>query len=669
MGTRSRTLKYLPGHQLRFGIAAVSRDPATGDVEEAVCLFCKHFGREQRADKKRKSASTVKYFRDSFRPDQYTQHHQLQHPTQWTKYKDASDGERRSFFPLMKTEESTITTPDSSNTADMVLIPTMQERGRCFDVKASIVEVVAVLAVGLGPVEPTVQTRDRLVYEYMTHHNYEGEQPSNCPRWSPPPNTFESCYVSPFIARQKIISSTMQFFAAPKDSLVAAALEASMRSVRLCNDNANAFSLEEHQRWCAERVKERVVLKVSAPEARGSYLQKHTTYLVTQESHQEGVRRRFRDFEWLHVVLHARYVGLLIPSLPEKTTTAAVLKSNAFMQSRMRRLQRFLNDIIQSPYLRSDAAVARFLGEPGDEATWEAMRKSTAVMDNAGEGHMRWLQRIMCEHIASSPETEISVFKRHVEQRERMLGELAACAKRLADRSAAMAKDVNTLHAIFAGWQLAETGTGSFETRNDGPLVALLDKSTATISGWSQVESFQPAIYELLLLENVKYMLHQATAMKQMLIERERAVAGESSPEQKPSPPSSESSTSPPTSGFSVASFTSAASRFMSAVEPPSLSIEEQQRRAHHVSELITRALMAEEMQRFRVETTKELENIMNHFSCAEAQLSKRSSSVWRDYLKRSPTDPQALAQSTKELLDSASTTCTSPSPSAADAF
>ncbi|KAF1772280.1 Phox homologous domain [Phytophthora cactorum] len=309
-----------------------------------------------------------------------------------------------------------------------------------------------------------------------------------------------------------------RFFATPKDSLVAAALEASMRSVRLCNDNANAFSLEEHQRWCAERVKERVVLKVSAPEARGSYLQKHTTYLVTQESHQEGVRRRFRDFEWLHVVLHARYVGLLIPSLPEKTTTAAVLKSNTFMQSRMRGLQRFLNDIIQSPYLRSDAAVARFLGEPGDEATWEAMRKSTAVMDNAGEGHMRWLQRIMCEHIASSPETYAWTVQ-----------------------ECCYGQGCEHVARYLRGWQLAETGTGSFETRNDGPLVALLDKSTTTISGWSQVESFQPAIYELLLLENVKYMLHQATAMKQMLIERERAVAGESSPEQKPSPPSSES--------------------------------------------------------------------------------------------------------------------------------
>lgn len=459
----------------------------------------------------------------------------------------------------------------------------------------------------------------------------------------------------------------MQFFATGKDSLVAAALKASMRSVRVCGATTDGFDLEAHQAWCAGAVKEPVVLKVSAPEARGTYLQKHTTYLVTQEPHQEGVRRRFRDFEWLRVVLQARYVGLLVPSLPEKTTTAAVLKTHAFMHSRMRGLQRFLNEIMESPYLRSDAAVASFLGEPGDEATWETMRKGTAVMDNAGEGHMRWLQRILCEPIASSPENEISVFKRHVEQRERLLSELAACAKRLADKSTAMSKDVNTLHAIFAGWQLAETGTGSFEARNDGPLVALLDKTTATFSGWSQVESYQPAIYELLLLEHIKYMLRQATAMKQMLIERERAVAGEALKECKVP---SESPASPPASGFSVASFTSAAStaasRFMSAVEPPSLSIEEQRRRAHHTNELITRALMAEEMQRFRVETTKELEKIMNHLSCAEAQLSKRSGSVWREYLKTSSADPQELARTTKELLDSA---LTDPTPAAADAF
>jgi hypothetical protein len=196
--------------------------------------------------------------------------------------------------------------------------------------------------------------------------------------------------------------------------------------------------------------------------------------------------------------------------------------------------------------------------------------------------------------------------------------------------------------------------------------------SASTICGWSQVETFQPAIYELLLLENVKYMLHQATTMKQMLLERERAIAGEATPDRKPSPIPSESPTSTATSSFSVASFTSAASsaasRLMSAVEPPSLGVEEQRRRAHHVNELITRALVAEEMQRFRSETTKALADMMDHFSCAEAQLTKRSGSVWREYLKTCPADPQALAQRTKELLDSTSTTG-SPPPSAADAF
>jgi hypothetical protein len=40
----------------------------------------------------------------------------------------------------------------------------------------------------------------------------------------------------------------MQFFAAQgRDSIVAAALEASMRSARLCGANDTAFDLEEHQ--------------------------------------------------------------------------------------------------------------------------------------------------------------------------------------------------------------------------------------------------------------------------------------------------------------------------------------------------------------------------------------------------------------------------------------
>ncbi|GMG16479.1 unnamed protein product [Phytophthora fragariaefolia] len=193
MASRSRTLKYLPGHLLRFGVAAVARDAASGAVVEAECLFCRHFGREQRADKKRRSASTVKRFRDSFRPDQYTQHHQLQHPTQWARYRSSSDEDKRQFFPRGGAAGGG---EQLATGCKRALLPKAEERGRCFDLSAAVVEVVAVLAVGLGPVEPTVKTKDRLLFQYMTHHDYDGELPTGCPGWSPPPDTFQSCYVA-----------------------------------------------------------------------------------------------------------------------------------------------------------------------------------------------------------------------------------------------------------------------------------------------------------------------------------------------------------------------------------------------------------------------------------------------------------------------------------------
>lgn len=132
---------------------------------------------------------------------------------------------------------------------------------------------------------------------------------------------------------------------------------------------------------------------VGEPEARGSYLKKHTTFVVTLESQQSRMRRRFSDFVWLHSVLRARYAGMLVPSLPDKTT---VLKTDAYIQSRIRGLSLFLDAVLQSPYLRSDEAVVSFFAI-SDEKEWEAAKRATAVMENAGPGHLRWLMRITAE--------------------------------------------------------------------------------------------------------------------------------------------------------------------------------------------------------------------------------------------------------------------------------
>ncbi|RQM10970.1 hypothetical protein B5M09_008194 [Aphanomyces astaci] len=104
--------------------------------------------------------------------------------------------------------------------------------------------------------------------------------------------------------------------------------------------------------WCKQTVRNPIVISVSEPETRGSYIKKYTTYAVRQDS-SSGVRRRFSDFSWLHATLAGRYVGMLIPSMPEKV----VYKSDACIRSRMRGLTIFVNQIMRSPYLRQDAAV------------------------------------------------------------------------------------------------------------------------------------------------------------------------------------------------------------------------------------------------------------------------------------------------------------------------
>ncbi|RLN90461.1 hypothetical protein BBJ28_00017931 [Nothophytophthora sp. Chile5] len=196
---RKRTLKYLKTHELRFGVAPLARDEASGDVTLAVCLFCKHFGREERVGKKRKSATTIKQFRDSFRPDQYQQHHQFQHPRQWARYKALADTDKRQFFvprlPQSAAGDAVDTGASSSSLASVpTLAPTREERQCWFEVKVAIVESVSLMAIDLCAIEPTVNTRERQIHHTMVHRDFSTEQPLRSqPRWSPPPETFKSC--------------------------------------------------------------------------------------------------------------------------------------------------------------------------------------------------------------------------------------------------------------------------------------------------------------------------------------------------------------------------------------------------------------------------------------------------------------------------------------------
>ncbi|RLN70975.1 hypothetical protein BBJ28_00014599 [Nothophytophthora sp. Chile5] len=199
---RKRFLRFLKAHELKFALEPVARDECSGEVTLVVCRFCQHFGREQRPDKQRRSTKNLKYFRNSFRTDQYQQHHELSHGETWARYQACTDEEKRAFFPASSATDGVMTTAPSQSGEQSkpkvelapgevwALEPTREERNRCFEVTPAIVELVAVLAI--GATEPTVEK----VIEKQSHHVMDhAHEPLSTvvARWCPPPGTFQSC--------------------------------------------------------------------------------------------------------------------------------------------------------------------------------------------------------------------------------------------------------------------------------------------------------------------------------------------------------------------------------------------------------------------------------------------------------------------------------------------
>ena len=80
---------------------------------------------------------------------------------------------------------------------------------------------------------------------------------------------------------------------------------------------------------------------------------------------------------------------MVVPSLPEKNA----YKTDSFIKSRMRGLNLFLMHLSLVPYFRDDASVLAFVSIQ-DDKEWEAAKKQTVTMDNAGEGHLRWFRAL-----------------------------------------------------------------------------------------------------------------------------------------------------------------------------------------------------------------------------------------------------------------------------------
>ncbi|ETI51077.1 deoxyribose-phosphate aldolase, variant [Phytophthora nicotianae CJ01A1] len=92
------TTPFQRGHDVKYGLEVVERDPETSAVLLAACRFCIKFGREANPKGKRKRTTNVHNFRTPFRTDNYKRHHEVCHTTIWNQYLEASDEDKKTFF-------------------------------------------------------------------------------------------------------------------------------------------------------------------------------------------------------------------------------------------------------------------------------------------------------------------------------------------------------------------------------------------------------------------------------------------------------------------------------------------------------------------------------------------------------------------------------------------
>ena len=134
-----------------------------------------------------------------------------------------------------------------------------------------------------------------------------------------------------------------------------------------------------------------LVISVANPSKQGEgQMSAFYTYEVTTKTSlpqyafgQFAVTRRFRDFDWLHAQLVAKFPGAIVPPLPEKhAAQVSTLKvtgqaqSATFLEERRASLQRFLQQLATHPTLHTAADLQAFLEKPEDSLdAWKELAK------------------------------------------------------------------------------------------------------------------------------------------------------------------------------------------------------------------------------------------------------------------------------------------------------
>ena len=108
---------------------------------------------------------------------------------------------------------------------------------------------------------------------------------------------------------------------------------------------------------------ENIEITVSNPEKKetGFIKKTHVSYLITSLPLHFKVRRRFSEVIWFRQALLNLFPANLIPAVPRKSKFGVDNLADAFIQKRLRAIQRFLNYLVKDPNIKDSQLLLDFL--------------------------------------------------------------------------------------------------------------------------------------------------------------------------------------------------------------------------------------------------------------------------------------------------------------------
>ena len=244
----------------------------------------------------------------------------------------------------------------------------------------------------------------------------------------------------------------------------------------------------------------------------GFFSKSYVTYLITTSPLNIKVRRRYSDFQWLRQIMNTLYVGNVIPTTPRKNKIGSDKFGDAFLQKRMRTLEKFLNNLLLNPIIKFSQLFYDFISIE-NEADFNKKKKEYEKIkppQNINE-NVSLIGRVSID-VKKEKETYFDNIKENISLNETLLTKLNENIKLLKVQIENVTLKIDE---IAQNWtELCKTSMKYFDGAD---LIQTYDNMSKLFTNWSDALKRHNNVIHIDIREYFKYVKNTFKSMKELV--------------------------------------------------------------------------------------------------------------------------------------------------------